>query len=71
MNCREWEGESELNEQVRAETVPMPVALPWTDAGVWEGADLHISWCQLAVPNKHDRDDVQSGLIQAPTQNPH
>lgn len=35
------------------------------------GADLHISWRQLAVPNKHDCDDIQSGLIQAPTQNPH
>lgn len=41
--------------------------------GCWSlgGADLYISWCQLAVPNKHDCDDVQSGLIQAPTQNPH
>lgn len=69
MNCREWEGASELHGEGRAQTVPVPE--PWRAAGGWEGADLHISGCQLAVPNKHDRDDIQGGLVQAPTQDPY
>lgn len=32
---------------------------------------LHISWRQLAVPDKHDSDDVQGGFIQALTQHLH
>lgn len=36
INCREWKGKSEMNEEVPVETVPVPVAVPWRDAGVWE-----------------------------------
>lgn len=32
---------------------------------------LHISWRQLAVPDKHNSDDVQGGFIQALTQHLH
>ena len=69
MNCREQGGASELPGEGRAQTVPAPE--PRRAARGWEGADLHISGCQLAVPNKHDRDDIQRGLVQAPTQDPY
>ena len=38
---------------------------------VRQAADLHDSWGKLAVPNQHNRDDVQGGLVQPPAQDPH
>lgn len=60
-----------MKEEVPTETVPAAGCVGGAMQGAWEGADLHISRRQLAVPNEHDCDDVQGGLIQAPTQNPH
>lgn len=63
------EGASEPHRESREQMVPTPK--PWRAVGGWEGADLHISGCQLAVPNKHDCDDIQRGLVQSPTQHPY
>lgn len=50
---------------------PAPVAESEKDAGVRQAADLYVGRGQLAIPNQHDRDDVQGGLVQPPAQNPH
>lgn len=48
-----------------------PVVESERDVGVRQAADLYISRGQLAIPNQHDSDDVQGGLIQPPAQNAH
>lgn len=71
MNCEETELKAWiLDYSSRHTRVPGTPAAGSTE-DVREAADLYVSWGQLAVPNQHDCDDIQRGLIQTPTQNPH
>lgn len=49
------EGESELK---KGSGCDCPGGCGGVTQGAWEGADLHVSWRQLAVPHEHDSDDV-------------